>query len=407
MASASSRVIGSARSDTSRSVSTWMPPRPNISTGPNTGSRCTPAMHSTPPVSMRATSAPSSRASGRAVSARSRVRSKAARACAAPRSPSATPPTSDLCGMSALTIFTTTASPSASAADAASSALRTTRCATTGTPASASSASASGSDIVPGASVKGASIGADAAATAAAGFSPASAAIVRMPSDGSANTRQRMASSSARRCGVSSVLTASSVSGYASRSELTNERSTGQNASDAPAAARKPIHEAKPWSSSITRAVRSISVMSLVTWPVMSTGLRGAAKGTQRRSVSCAASLSGRASRPWAEASSAISAPTPPESVNRPIERSRGRPATAALWARSKNSVRLRARSTPYWRNTASYTASSPASEAVCEAAASAPSAVRPTLTITTGLPWACARASAARSRGPSRQPSM
>ena len=43
-----------------------MPPSPNIATGPNTGSRWMPRMHSTPPVSCLATSTPSMRASGAA-----------------------------------------------------------------------------------------------------------------------------------------------------------------------------------------------------------------------------------------------------------------------------------------------------------------------------------------------------
>ena len=87
--------------------------------------------------------------------------------------------------------------------------------------------------------------------------------------------------------------------------------------------------------------------MSLVTWPVMSTGLRGAANGTHSRSWRWAASDSGATSRPAALASSAIMAPTPPETVNSPMDRPLGARAMEALAASAKKSVMECARSTP------------------------------------------------------------
>ena len=116
---------------------------------------------------------------------------------------------------------------------------------------------------------------------------------------------------------------------------------------DRPPAAKKPSQLSKAWSASISVALRSSRVSSLVTWAVMSTGLRGAAKGTHARNWRWAASDSGATSRPCALASSAISAPTPPDTVSSPSLRPRGRGATAALAARAKKSLMLCTRITP------------------------------------------------------------
>ena len=176
----------------------------------------------------------------------------------------------------------------------------------------------------------------------------------RMAVLGSENTRQPRASISARRASEHSVQMASSVSGWAARSFSTRERSTAQNASDRPPAAKKPSQLAKFRSRIISSALRSSRVTSLVTWPVMSTGLRGAANGTHSSNWRWAASDRGCTSRLAALASSAIMAPTPPETVSRPRERLRGIGAMEALAASAKKSLMVWARSTPYWRNTAS-----------------------------------------------------
>ena len=79
----------------------------------------------------------------------------------------------------------------------------------------------------------------------------------------------------------------------------------------------------------------------------MSTGLRGPANGTQSSSWRCAAADSGGTRSPAALASSAISAPTPPDTVSKPIERPLGARAMEALAASAKKSLMPCTRSTP------------------------------------------------------------
>ena len=69
-------------------------------------------------------------------------------------------------------------------------------------------------------------------------------------------------------------------------------------------------------------------------------------------------------------------------------------------------SLRPRARMTPLWRSTSSYTLSSPASAPVCELAACAPSAVRPALSTMTGFFFETRFATSANER-PSLRSSM
>ena len=64
MVSASRRDSGMARKATSSRISTKMPPRPNISTGPKIGSRTTPTMTSTPFLAIGVSSTPRRSAPG-------------------------------------------------------------------------------------------------------------------------------------------------------------------------------------------------------------------------------------------------------------------------------------------------------------------------------------------------------
>ena len=68
---------GAARKFKSFRASTKLPPRPDMTIGLKTGSRCTPRMVSTPPVTMGATRQPSIAASGWAERAVARISSKA------------------------------------------------------------------------------------------------------------------------------------------------------------------------------------------------------------------------------------------------------------------------------------------------------------------------------------------
>src|SRR4029450_10835026 len=64
MAIASARPTGGTRTDTSRSCSTKIPPNPQTTAGPKSGSVLTPRIISVPPATIRCTSAPSRRADG-------------------------------------------------------------------------------------------------------------------------------------------------------------------------------------------------------------------------------------------------------------------------------------------------------------------------------------------------------
>ena len=136
-------------------------------------------------------------------------------------------------------------------------------------------------------------------------------------------------------------------------------------------------------------------------------GLRAAANGTSSSILRCAASGIGATSSPRRFASSAISTPTPPETVTIATRSLTGREPMTQLRAMSKNSSMLSARYTPNWRKRESYTASSPARAAVWDAAAAAPASVRPSLTAITGVSLSRARSRAARNFGPFRHPSM
>ncbi len=112
---------GCSRNATSPSNSTYTPPRPNITSGPNVGSCVTPTTASMPPGTYSCTSTPSSVAP--ILSARAASSSNALRTSSSERRSSTTPPTSDLCTTSLATSFITTGKPSAAATAAASSAL--------------------------------------------------------------------------------------------------------------------------------------------------------------------------------------------------------------------------------------------------------------------------------------------
>ena len=142
MARASISSKGAARKVTSFRASTKRPPSPNMTIGPNTGSRCTPRIVSTPPVTIGATRHPSIAASGRAARPAATISPNAASAPARSATPSRTPPTSLLCAMSADSTLRTTGKPSAAAASPASAAVRARRAGATGTPAAATAARA-------------------------------------------------------------------------------------------------------------------------------------------------------------------------------------------------------------------------------------------------------------------------
>ena len=138
MCSATSSPNGQRCKTTSCKISTKIPPKPNIATGPNTGSWCTPMMHSTPPVNCFATNTPSRRAVGAATRARCMSKSKFSSTSCIEFTLSNTPPISDLCKISGDRIFITTGNPSACAASMAVSAVSQTRSGAEWIPACAS-----------------------------------------------------------------------------------------------------------------------------------------------------------------------------------------------------------------------------------------------------------------------------
>ena len=116
--------MGALRNATSSITSARTPPEPTITTGPNTGSRRTPRMHSTP-LTIGATSVP--RISALAWNAAARATSVSCSAAAfSGATSSATPPDSVLCAMSGDRTFIATGAPIAPAICAASSELRAT-----------------------------------------------------------------------------------------------------------------------------------------------------------------------------------------------------------------------------------------------------------------------------------------
>ena len=118
------RSSGGSASALSSTISTAVPPRPNTTTGPNTGSSAMPQ------ISSRAfgrriigcTVTPSRRAPGRSSRARRRMSRAASRTASALTRFKRTPSTSDLCGMSGERIFTATGVPEPSSGAAASTA---------------------------------------------------------------------------------------------------------------------------------------------------------------------------------------------------------------------------------------------------------------------------------------------
>ena len=115
------RSSGGSASALSSMISTATPPRPNTTTGPNTGSSAMPQ------ISSRAlgrriigcTVTPSSRAPGRSCAARARISPAASRTAWALTRFRRTPSTSDLCGMSGENTFTATGWPASSSGRAA------------------------------------------------------------------------------------------------------------------------------------------------------------------------------------------------------------------------------------------------------------------------------------------------
>ena len=104
IARASAASIGQMRKATSFNTSTKTPPRPTMIIGPNCGSRRPPTTTSRPGGIISSTSHPSTRAL--AIAGFIAIASTAARTAPASRSPSATPPASDLCRMSGETTLT-------------------------------------------------------------------------------------------------------------------------------------------------------------------------------------------------------------------------------------------------------------------------------------------------------------
>ena len=133
MASAARASNGGTAKARSCSRSVMTPPRPTITTGPNSGSAASPTIASTPGGAIGWITAPPIWAPSRAC-----IVSYAARTASESASPSATPPTSDLCTTSPDRALRTTGNPTASAAAAACAAVAEPRVASTGTPQAAS-----------------------------------------------------------------------------------------------------------------------------------------------------------------------------------------------------------------------------------------------------------------------------
>ena len=105
------------------STSTSTPPKPQMITGPNIGSRLIPKIISTPSPAMRWTTTPSIFAEGTLAQTRSLICAKASRTAAPLVNLRTTPPTSLLWVICADSTLSTTGNPIFSAAAAASSAL--------------------------------------------------------------------------------------------------------------------------------------------------------------------------------------------------------------------------------------------------------------------------------------------
>ena len=101
-----------------------------------------------------------------------------------------------------------------------------------------------------------------------------------------------------------------------------------------------------------------------------------------------------------------MSVPDPPEMEYRQHRPPVPAGSLANSAAVSRSSSRSRTRTTPYWANSPSTTASDPARWPVCELAMRVPASVLPILSATTGLPWALAASRARRSLAGSLNPS-
>ena len=97
--SASRSVSGATRKRTSPSTSTWMPPRPKATSGPNSGSSVTPIIVSTPPVIIGWMRTPSSRAVTPVAAAQRRELAERAADGSLGRDSTRTAPASVLCRM--------------------------------------------------------------------------------------------------------------------------------------------------------------------------------------------------------------------------------------------------------------------------------------------------------------------
>ena len=98
-------------------------------------------------------------------------------------------------------------------------------------------------------------------------------------------------------------------------------------------------------------------------------------------------------SSPFAEHASAHRIASPPAFVTTATRPPRGSGCDESIAAASRNSERLRARSTPAWRKSASTATSELANAAVCDTAARAPAAVAPPFNASTGFFRATRRA--------------
>ncbi len=132
--SASSRETGAISKATSLRISTKIPPSPNITAGPNWGSRSIPAITSTPPVAIGVIKTPSIRADGTAFPTASLIAVKASAAAAGESIPSLTPPASDLWITSGEITFIAAGKPISPASCEASSAEVARRCSRIGIP---------------------------------------------------------------------------------------------------------------------------------------------------------------------------------------------------------------------------------------------------------------------------------
>ena len=133
---------GGSATSRSRNTSTSVPPRPKLTTGPNTSSRTMPIISSRPclPRHIGSTTTPLMRASGRCLAIEVISSWNTERTCRALARPRRTPPMSVLCVMSGESIFIATGKPSSCATSIASCAERAGMLCTIGMRKAASTA---------------------------------------------------------------------------------------------------------------------------------------------------------------------------------------------------------------------------------------------------------------------------